>query len=336
MLALAALLLSRHQFEPLVAYSARFYYQDHRRSYYQVYLSDFHGKSRRALTHGRGDRWGVQWVGKNRIAWIECDTVPRGIGPHGDSGHRLVEYDIRTKRRRIVATGCFSAINTRDLGWPARGVAIFDRWHAVQRGTSHGWSPPFDFEAYVTKNGRLALSHSRPPRRDVSFNINGGEDYFVLDGHTIRVVGNGPVTTRADRTGRTESMDTAIVERSGRKYNLCFDLDGPHRVAYTSARSDRCWIRDGFYAGSAGCEEWMYEVNWKTGTSKCVIANVLDIDFGGDLGTWASLTTNKNTDTMGKIQVWVCDVCAGDIRTGKRWKIASGFVHATSVSVQPN
>jgi len=54
----------------MVAFTARFYFRDARKSYTQVYVCDLNGKHRNQISHGPHECDRVRWIGKHSIAYI--------------------------------------------------------------------------------------------------------------------------------------------------------------------------------------------------------------------------------------------------------------------------
>ena len=107
------------------------------------------------------------------------------------------------------------------------------------------------------------------------------------------------------------------------------------RVLPSRRNPNVSWCLTGSYAASAGSEEWIYRLNWKTDKAARVVNDLLDIDFQPDNRYYAGVTHDKTTRLLGRKRVWARDVVAGDTVTGKRWVVLGGLVHATSVSIQP-
>ena len=134
--------------------------------------------------------------------------------------------------------------------------------------------------------------------------------------------------------GRMWGSEAPIFRRAGREH--VFSI-GPAIESVLPSRRDPnvSWCLTGIYTGSAGSDEWIYRLNWKTDKAARVVNDLLEIDFQPDDRYYAGVTQNKTTRPLGKKRVWARDVVAGDTRAGKRWIVLGGLVHATSVSIQP-
>ena len=98
----------------------------------------------------------------------------------------------------------------------------------------------------------------------------------------------------------------------------------------------KCWFKVGSYAGSAGSDEWIYEVNWKKGTCLPIADMVLGIDFDPNQRYWSASSNNKGTTKLGKLVIWQRELWCGDEATGSQWRIAAGAVHGDGAVIQPS
>ena len=326
--------------KPTLAIAARFYYPagDSRTSYHQVYLCDIHGKNRRQLTHGETEHYGVYWIGRDKLAWIESTRVSKvetSIGFHDDEGapHKLVEYDINTRKSRTVAVG---EINT---GSDWREAVRYPRGQAVYQV----YKTPSDLMAdenatlYAVKSGRLTQVKSAPATlykgRPDSENNYGPERAFWQSGLEAKVVISDQIVKTGFRGGGYEEGQATTVTWKGHTVTLpVSDID----FVWPSKKRNVWWLKSGSYAGSAGSDMFVYEYNWKTHKTRLIANDVLSLDFEGDKRYWAASSNNKYVTNLGKLTVWQRELWAGDCTTGKQWRIAAGAVHGTDARVRPD
>lgn len=311
---------------PMVACTARIYYLagDRRISRHQVYVSGLDGSHRKRLSSNFVDCDGVRWIGDHRLAWIEYQPGKEDcIGFRGDETkpRRLVTLDMSTGHRRVIATGNIEIWRnswTTSMGW-RRGEGIFTKATETFRINSDGVRTRFVEEDNVSQNEDedVERAWSWPGQPSV-------ELLFVT----------GPTVVVHDSGGGTGKGGAPIFRRAGQKHTFAI---GGQVVKLLPSRKDRdtMWCLSGSYAGSAGSHELIYRMDWKTDQAKCAVDDLLDIDFQADNRYYAGITWNKDTRPLGKKRVWARDVVAGDTRTGMRWIVLGGLVHATSVSIQP-
>ncbi|MFI5384716.1 MAG: hypothetical protein ACHQ50_01215 [Fimbriimonadales bacterium] len=311
---------------PMIAFTARIYYPpgDRRIAHHQVDVSQLDGSHRKRLSSDRFDCDGVRWIGDHKLAWIEYQPGHEDdIGFRGDDSKplRLVLFDLVTERRGTVATGRITGYS-RHIGWCGsatgrRGDGLYSIGSDVQR---------------LTAGGSFPYKETDDPEADQN------DDAVTWKWRglpTVKYVGpEGPNLVTNLSGGGTEEGPAPVFERNGRRHTFLVGGDVVH-VTPSHRDPDITWCLTGSYAGSAGSHEWIYRMDWKTDKAKCVVDDLLDIDFQPDNRYYAGITTNKVTRPLGKKMVWARDVVAGDLQTGKRWIVLGGLVHATSVSIQP-
>jgi len=315
--------------EPLVAFTARIYYPpgDHRTAPHQVYVSLLDGSHRRRVSSNRFDCDGVRWIGDHELAWIEYQPGNQdSIGFRGDvrKPTPLVIYDLRTGRTKTVkVAGWGAAIGTP--GWFSsatwtRGEGLYSIAGTVYRLTEKG----------------LTLVPGGIPNAFSGGHEVGVEAIWKWPGlSAIELLSKtGPEVKGTDSNGGGWGSEAPVFRRDGKDHTF---LIGPEVTRLVPSRRDPdiSWCVTGSYAGSGGSHEWIYQLDWRTDQAKCVVRDLLDIDFQADSRYYAGVTTDKVTRPVGKKMVWARDVVAGDLQTVKRWIVLGGLVHAMSVSIQP-
>jgi len=314
--------------EPIVAFTARIYYPpgDRRIARHQVYVGRLDGSRRQRVSSNRFDCDGVRWIGDHQLAWIEYQPGNEdSIGFRGDESkpQRLVLFNLQTGRTKTAKVGNWSvAVGTP--GWSSsatwtRGEGLYSVASTVYLLSGSGLNVvPAPTDPYVDGLGS-----------DV------GAEWKLSGFPTVQLLTTfGPEVKGTEVDGGEWGSQAPIFRRNGKEHTF---LIGPEvtRLVPSHRNPDISWCVTGNYAGSAGSHEWIYQLNWKTDKAKCVVSDLLDIDFQPDNRYYAGITTNKVTRPLGKKEVWARDVVAGDLETGKRWIVLGGLVHATSVSIQP-
>lgn len=322
--------------QPLLAFSCRFYYPpgDKRISYHQVYVSDPHGRHRRQITFGASEKTDVRWVGRHKLAWVESESVARddNLGYHLTERDdwpglgRLVIYDLRAGHRKIVERGYFRALGQpREFDYCLRGEAFYL--------PSRGLNPSEGMlgRRWVSfKGGEVQRLHGvpRPLYGTITFPRPQWSNLPVdcppkLDASRIRLV---------DRYGGSDEREWVKITHSGRTVTVPDDPD----YVWQSKNASRWWFLVGSYSGSAGSDQWVFEIDWQSGKVKVIAQDILGIDFEPHSRYWAASSNEKATAKFGRIRIWQRELWVGDARTGKQWRAASGAVHCDSARVQPD
>lgn len=331
--------------EPLVAFSCRFYYPGHaKRSVHQIYISDLHGGHRRQLTFDLSEKTQVRWVGKHALAWVKTKGISKHeteLGYHMPEhvpgqleANNLVLNDLTTGRKRVVAHGKFGMTSFRPDVTSSRGKPTFcDMGHASKASTGYRFP-----NTYVYFSGFKIKRENDPSLQDfAALGMDSGTDEFTTKGKGFSLKLDSRPQATADmfqysrQGGVTMSQGAVYWSYHGHKVKVPQIVD----CTWDSPDHSKCWFEVGSYAGSAGCDQWIYEIDWKSETCVLVADTVLDIDFDPTSRYWAASSNNKNGVDLGKLIVWARDLWCGDRITKKQWRIASGAVHGDSISVQP-
>lgn len=87
---------------------------------------------------------------------------------------------------------------------------------------------------------------------------------------------------------------------------------------------------------SAGSTEWVYSFDPTNAKLRPIISNIDRIDFDPNSRYWAGLQPGRPLVPYGKSRhVWANDIWVGDVKTGKRWRIAKGLVHGSGAAIRP-
>ena len=324
---------------PLVAYSCRYYYpaRSPKTSVHQVYVSDVYGGHRRQITFDKSEKTQVQWVGKHKLAWIESEGLSERetwYGYHMPTKResdiplpgKLVLYDLQTNRRKLIARGNFrgGSLNFFDTTCP-RGVAAYFQYLVSAKG-----------DTYQDRNIKLFLITAKSIKTTGKVTqVEYGRptnpwSVLKLDKEPQ---GSSKEFVYRDREGQSTGGDyiTQNITMHGKTVFVPVDVD----EVWKSNDNWKAWFQIATRAGSAGSDEWIYEIDWKKGTSKVVVNEVLGIDFDSHARYWAAGSNNKSTTQLGKLMIWSGDLWCGDLRTGKQWRIAAGPVHGDCAAIQP-
>lgn len=323
---------------PWVAMSCRIYYPpgDSRTSYHQIYVCDLHGGHRKQLTFDVAEHTDVRWVGDHTLAWVQTRGVTShetefGFHSPPDDGSRteqkdLVVLNLNTGKKHVVASGLLKA-----TGVGRHGFVAYRRGEAVYVGSrSSGVEDPSTEKVYAL-NPQDGKPLKVPPAPKFDSNLlDAGES--------------------GSRWSRLKLDCPPVDHGSMFEYEKSGAAEGDERVTfrghsvYVPACPEYIWSTDttdgwfflcGSYAGSGGCDEWIYLVDWRAGRCRCVANEVLNIDFDPDCRYWGARTNNKTTTDLGKKRVWSGDLWVGDVKTRKQWKITSGVVHGVDARIQP-
>jgi hypothetical protein len=290
---------------PEIAFSARIYHPsgDQRISHHRVYVSDLDGRHRHGISSGSLECDGVRWIGRHMLSWLE------GTADGASQQSRLILYDLRTGQRKVVARGLFD-VYAPEPGWfPSAG------W---KRG-----------EGLYTKNGQLMkLTEGR--FQPVATPANP-----FSEGNDLRAQWQWDKQPKVELLQKySGEYPSQILKRGHREH--AFALAGRIvRLIPSELNPSVTWCLAGNYWASAGSNEWIYKLDWNRDTAQVVVDNLVAIDFQADHRTYAGLSPERTTRSLGKLRVWARDVIAGDTSSGKRWIVLGGLVHATSVSLPP-
>lgn len=117
--------------EPMLAFTARIYYppSDKRKSHYQLYLSDLHGKHRKQLTFGTNDPMGVTWIGKDALCWA-------------DQNAKLYVSRLKPFRPIQLTVAEVEVENNKSLDGMPRGLALIGGNQQITATGLKPYSPP--------------------------------------------------------------------------------------------------------------------------------------------------------------------------------------------------
>lgn len=325
---------------PLVAYSCRYYYPagSPKTSVHQIYVSDVHGGHRRQVTFDLSEKTDVQWVGKHKLAWVESNGISESETEYGYHvpvdretsirlPEKLITYDLRTDKRKIVARGSFrSAGLIRDNPLPIRGAATYTQHKTTKKDDIYSDQElkTFVISSIATKVFRKPLGDSDeyPPHpwSVIKFDKEPVESNTMFNYHSRSHSG----------TGGGDGI-TRLVTLHGRTVLVPLEVE----KVWKSADNMKCWFRIGSYAGSGGSSQWIYEIDWQKGTCVPVADEVYWIDFAPPSRFWSSASNGKATTQLGKIRIWQCELWCGDVKSGKQWRLAAGPVHGNNAAIQP-
>lgn len=144
------------------------------------------------------------------------------------------------------------------------------------------------------------------------------------------------------------------IEVDGKELVWKFDQGGGSGLSYTfgndqkslklDATPNRFYCEDGktlylvamLGGASAGSEMFVYRLNPEAGELKEILRDVNNVDFDASSRYWSGVEAYRPMSKYGKDKnVWTSSVYVGDLKTGKRWKIASGLVFGESSQIRP-
>ncbi|MBI1332741.1 MAG: hypothetical protein GC165_07660 [Armatimonadetes bacterium] len=318
---------------PAIAYSCRYYYPDgdHRTSFHQIYICDLHGRHRQQITFDDSEKTSVNWVGTDKLAWLESNGssigetwygyhMPTQSNTETPLARRIILYDVKTKKRTIVAKGVFSPYSS------TRDSITYEEYeeHTTNDLLEHNILNLWKISAKgCTKSAAPKESDSGPDgRNDGSFSM----------WKPVKLDYPPKAKDKMFEYHGRDGGGTGAVSITRKGHTLLVPGD-PNKV-WVKKDQSKCWFMIGSYAGSAGCDEWLYEINWKTGKLSIVADDVLGIDFDPKYRYWVATSNNKTTTDLGQKKVWQDELWCGDTRNHRQWKIAGGLVHGDSISIR--
>lgn len=286
-----------------LAYTARIYYPDtdKRLSRYQVYLSDLRGRHRRQVTFGKAWCWDVRWAGPNTIIWIES-----------------------TNEASVVMSANLPDLEPRAL-WRGEYIEFLSDW----RGRRVRGKPVVSVDGtfYRFQDGRPA----RVPEPPFG-------EYVFEKGHWI-LLGLLAIEMRDPQTGRL-LLDTypdrnAEFKRNG--VSVKGLVKGTLYDVWPVAGGDKSLLRsyeDGeLHAGF----DFYYLIDWKAKSFRPLVLGLTGVDLSPGDRIYAGLTDGgrdlRTRDDHSRT-LWIAGIEAGDLKTGKRWRVLGGWAYAGSVSVR--
>jgi hypothetical protein len=288
-----------------VAFIARFYYSypDERISSHQVYVSGLDGKNRRALTTGNTSPQHLAWVGKNKLSWVEQANANKV---------RLVLYDLKSRHRRVLLQSNYLVQIDDDL---------FEEYKF----------PIYDDGAkryQVTESGLKTLGKSP------EFKWRGEVETWHLPGEPlIRFLGHEEDPS-ATNLQFPDYNYIYTFERDGRRYK--WSLEGEGNYFYPCKKLATAYLHSVQAGASAGSWEALYEVNWTSGTLRRLISDACAISIRKGSDHWSGLEPGRTLSPYGpKKNVWTCEASVGNLKTGKRWAIASGLAECYEIALSP-
>lgn len=292
-----------------VAFVARFYYPypDKRISREEVYVCDITGKHRKQVTNSAAERDAVRWVTPTRLAWAEWS----------EAGSKLVFFDLQTKKSRVLLRTT-SPAGVQRFEWnplDARPIYLVD-------GKS----------ALVEPNGTIVWGEG--PREPDSVQ---GVSKWNLNGSEVKHVGwLGEDGKPAEDAPRERDFVTRILSRDGKEVHVVLPSGGYGLDLYAGAGKDTVWAHTSEGGGSAGASETLIQIDWAAGKSKTVLNELYSMMLSRNERYWVALAPWRNLSKYGPSkQVWTKSAYAGDLKTGKRWTIASGVVNVTDIALRP-
>jgi hypothetical protein len=306
MLAAVFLLAAAPKFD--VAFIARFYNKptDRRISKEQVYVCDITGKHRAQVSTDTADRFAVRWVSPTSLAWTEWR----------EAESRLILFDIASKKSRVLL-----------------------------RSTSEGriqqadWNPADARPRYLI-DGKIALVEangsvlwSEAPKEDEA-----QMGKWLLPGQPeIAHVGwldkDGKIVEENPHVG---DFVTRVLSRDGKQVHVVIPAFALDMSVYPGATKDQVWAVAIEGGASAGSSETLAQIDWAAGKSRTVLSELLGIMLSANERYWVALAPWRNLSKYGKDkQVWTKSAYAGDLKTGKRWTIATGLVNVRDIALRP-
>lgn len=122
-------------------------------------------------------------------------------------------------------------------------------------------------------------------------------------------------------TFKGNHLNCAIQGAPGRLYQ------GANSYAYLGT-----WLG----GGSGGSSEWIYSLDPGSARVRPIISDFDEIDFDPESRYWAGIQPFRPLVPYGKSRfVWANELWVGDVKNGKRWRIAQGLVHGTDIAIRP-
>jgi hypothetical protein len=286
---------------PQVAFTARFYYppDDWRISHSQLYVCDLHGRTRKELTSGDHEASDVWWLGDYAVTWVD----------RTNAGCSLMKIDLRTSKRSALARGQEIARCDLDVPGgplPVRGQPIYSIDGDLKR---------------VTEKGLMDVKVARSPS-DLGAGV-------VDQGHEI-----AKELTVKMSDGTSTKIYPSIVGRGGKRHELA--VPGIIRRILPMADPNVGWVYSNMVAASAGSTAYVQRVDWSTGALTTLIDDLFGVDFQPNSRYWAAIDAGRPMSPYGPTKkVYTAAAWVGDVKTGKRWKVADGLVLTSSISLRP-
>lgn len=152
----------------------------------------------------------------------------------------------------------------------------------------------------------------------------------LLFGHESgEVPGIGSISYEGSDDKSQSRLETFII----RDKRVSISVDGAWYYFLPGSNENQVWLYSGEIAASAGNYLNVYSIDLLKGKASPVLQGFSEIDFSPKSQYWAAIEGGRPLSPYGpNRRVWTNELFAGDLRTGKSWKVARGLVHVVSVS----
>lgn len=323
-----------------LAYTARYYYQGNRKSFYQIYVVNHTGVGRRQITDNKFDSYAPMWIDQSHLAWVEVyKPLPTSqSGEEPKAKMRVMLIDLRNGKRRKLAEippheffyEPYSNKNEFEVHDHGPDSTIIDTTYRVSLSgiakVANRESGFLDGEDFGQETGGDTMYPSRRiaiPSKAGQWHLAWSIEHPNIISDEDASVNKNWVVMKSGWKGKTTSF-----RMHGNKVSQAFIDASGHPVIHTMYAFDK-YRHD----------EYVYRLSKDFRRAVEVTKKVGIVTLFKDRNLWIGRQTGLREGAMASLDdgrgVYVGWLYVGDWQSGKQWTIADGLVDVGCYQLKP-